>query len=194
VQGSVEVIRHELAKLDHEEVAVKLVHAGVGQITESDVDLAEASGATLVAFHTGIPGKIRKDAERRKLTVRRYDVIYELLDQLRDLMEGSLSPEIREEVVAHAEVKALFKSSKIGIIAGCGVTDGTLKRIHKVRALRDGAVVHTGSIESLRREKDDAREVREGFDCGIVLANFSDLREGDVIEAFILKEIKRTLA
>lgn len=194
VQGSVEVIRHELAKLDHQEVAVKLVHAGVGQITESDVDLAEASGATLVAFHTGIPGKIRKDAERRKLTVRRYDVIYELLDQLRDLMEGSLSPEIQEEVVAHAEVKALFKSSKIGIIAGCGVTDGTLKRIHKVRALRDGAVVYTGSIESLRREKDDAREVREGFDCGIVLANFRDLREGDVIEAFILKEIKRTLA
>ncbi len=194
VQGSVEVIRHEIAKLDHEEVAVKLVHAGVGQITESDVELAEASGATLVAFHTGIPGTIRKEAERRKITVRRYDVIYELLDQLRDLMEGTLSPEMQEEIIAHAEVKALFKSSKIGVIAGCGITDGTLKRNHRVRVLRDGAVVHTGGIESLRREKDDAREVREGFECGIVLANFRDLREGDVIEAFVVNEIKRTLA
>ncbi|MAE47294.1 MAG: translation initiation factor IF-2 [Planctomycetes bacterium] len=194
VQGSVEVIRHEVAKLDHEEVAVKLVHAGVGQITESDVELAEASGATLVAFHTGIPGTIRKEAERRKIIVRRYDVIYELLDQLRDLMEGTLSPEMQEEIIAHAEVKALFKSSKIGVIAGCGITDGTLKRNHKIRVLRDGTVVHTGSIESLRREKDDAREVREGFECGIVLANFRDLREGDVIEAFVINEIKRTLA
>ncbi len=194
VQGSVEVIRHEVAKLDHEEVAVKLVHAGVGQITESDVELAEASGATLVAFHTGIPGTIRKEAERRKITVRRYDVIYELLDQLRDLMEGTLSPEMQEEIIAHAEVKALFKSSKIGVIAGCGITDGTLKRNHRIRVLRDGAVVHTGSIESLRREKDDAREVREGFECGIVLANYGDLREGDVIEAFVINEIKRTLA
>ncbi|MEO2145371.1 MAG: EF-Tu/IF-2/RF-3 family GTPase, partial [bacterium] len=122
------------------------------------------------------------------------DVIYELLDQLRDLMEGTLSPEMQEEIIAHAEVKALFKSSKIGVIAGCGITDGTLKRNHRIRVLRDGAVVHTGSIESLRREKDDAREVREGFECGIVLANYGDLREGDVIEAFVINEIKRTLA
>ena len=194
VQGSVEVIKAEVAKLVHDEVEVKIVHAGVGTITESDVDLAEASGATLVAFHTGIPGKIRQDAERRKLTIRRYDVIYEMLDELRDLMEGTLAPALEEEVTGHAEVKALFKSSKVGVIAGCSIADGTIGRNNRVRLLRDGAVVFTGAIGSLRREKEDAREVREGFECGIVLDGFRDLKEGDVIEAFTVNEIKRTLA
>ena len=194
VQGSVEVIKAEVAKLVHDEVEVKIVHAGVGTITESDVDLAEASGATLVAFHTGIPGKIRQDAERRKLTIRRYDVIYEMLDELRDLMEGTLAPALEEEVTGHAEVKALFKSSKVGVIAGCSIADGTIGRNNRVRLLRDGAVVFTGAIGSLRREKEDVREVREGFECGIVLDGFRDLKEGDVIEAFTVNEIKRTLA
>ena len=194
VQGSVEVIKAEVAKLVHDEVEVKIVHAGVGTITESDVDLAEASGATLVAFHTGIPGKIRQDAERRKLTIRRYDVIYEMLDELRDLMEGTLAPALEEEVTGHAEVKALFKSSKVGVIAGCSIADGNIGRNNRVRLLRDGAVVFTGAIGSLRREKEDVREVREGFECGIVLDGFRDLKEGDVIEAFTVNEIKRTLA
>ena len=194
VQGSVEVIKAEVAKLVHDEVEVKIVHAGVGTITESDVDLAEASGATLVAFHTGIPGKIRQDAERRKLTIRRYDVIYEMLDELRDLMEGTLAPALEEEVTGHAEVKALFKSSKVGVIAGCSIADGTIGRNNRVRLLRDGAVVFTGALGSLRREKEDVREVREGFECGIVLDGFRDLKEGDVIEAFTVNEIKRTLA
>lgn len=193
VQGSVEVIKAEVAKLVHDEVEVKIVHSGVGTITESDVDLAEASGATLVAFHTGIPGKIRQDAERRKLTIRRYDVIYEMLDEMRDLMEGTLAPALEEEVTGHAEVKALFKSSKVGVIAGCSISDGTIGRNNRVRLLRDGAVVFTGGIGSLRREKEDVREVREGFECGIVLDGFRDLKEGDVIEAFTVNEIKRTL-
>ncbi|MBL6720059.1 MAG: translation initiation factor IF-2 [Planctomycetes bacterium] len=193
VQGSVEVIKAEVAKLVHDEVEVKIVHSGVGTITESDVDLAEASGATLVAFHTGIPGKIRQDAERRKLTIRRYDVIYEMLDEMRDLMEGTLAPALEEEVTGHAEVKALFKSSKVGVIAGCSISDGTIHRNNRVRLLRDGAVVFTGGIGSLRREKEDVREVRDGFECGIVLDGFRDLKEGDVIEAFTVNEIKRTL-
>ena len=194
VQGSVEVIKHEVAKLEHDEVEVKIVFAGVGAITESDIDLASTSDATLVAFHMGIPGKIRQEAERRKLTVRRYDVIYELLDDLRDLMEGSLSPELVEEIQGHTEIKALFKSSKIGLIAGCEVRDGKLSRNHKIRLLRDDAVIYTGELQSLRREKDDVRDVREGFECGIVLRDYRDLQVGDILESYSVKEIKRTLA
>jgi translation initiation factor IF-2 len=194
VQGSVEVIKHELEKLTHDEVEVKLVHSGVGPITESDVDLAATSDAMLVAFHVAVAGKVRQEAERRKLSIARYDVIYELLDDLRNLMEGSLAPELREEVIGHVEIKRLFKSSRIGLIAGCVVLDGIVKRSSKVRLLRDDVVVYTGGISSLRRESDDAKEVREGFECGIVLKDYRDIREGDIVEAYRVHEIKRTLA
>ena len=126
--------------------------------------------------------------------MRRYDVIYELLDDLRDLMEGSLSPELVEEIQGHTEIKALFKSSKIGLIAGCEVRDGKLSRNHKIRLLRDDVVVYTGELQSLRREKDDVRDVREGFECGIVLRDYRDLQVGDILESYSVKEIKRTLA
>ncbi len=193
VQGSVEVIRHEVEKLVHDEVEFKLVHSGVGPITESDVALATTSEAMLIAFHVGVAGKVRKEAERNHLEIRRYSVIYELLDDLRDLMEGALAPDLEEEVTGHAEIKAIFRSSKIGAIAGCMVIDGSVHRNSKVRLMRDGIEVYAGEIGSLRRETQDAGEVREGFECGIVLKNFRDIKEGDIIEAYTVKEIKRKL-
>lgn len=193
VQGSVEVIRHEVEKLVHDEVEFKLVHSGVGPITESDVALATTSEAMLIAFHVGVAGKVRKEAERNHLEIRRYSVIYELLDDLRDLMEGALAPDLEEEITGHAEIKAIFRSSKIGAIAGCMVLDGSVHRNSKVRLMRDGIEVYSGEIGSLRRESQDAGEVREGFECGIVLKNFRDIKEGDIIEAYTVKEIKRKL-
>jgi translation initiation factor IF-2 len=193
VQGSAEVIRHEVDKLKHEEVEVKLLHSGVGPITESDVDLATTSGAMMVAFHVGVNGKARQQAERQGLEIRRYEVIYELLDDLHALMEGALSPEYQEEIIGHVEIRRLFKSSKIGLIAGSHVIDGRVTRNSSIRLLRDGVVVHSGSLASLRRESDDAKEVREGFDCGLVIKNYGDIHEGDIVEAFTLKEVKRTL-
>ena len=193
VQGSVEVIRQEIEALEHDEVQVKLVHAGVGPITESDVDLASTSDALLIAFHVSVNPKARQSAERSGLVVRRYGVIYELLDDLRRVMEGALKPEFEEEIMGHVEIRRIFKSSKIGLIAGCMVTDGTVKRSSKVRLIRDGNVVYTGQIGSLRREKEEANEVRSGFECGIVLKDFRDIRLDDVIEAYRMKEIKRSL-
>ena len=180
-------------QLKHEEVEVKIVHAGVGAITESDVDLAITSNAMLVAFHVGVNGMARTAAERAGLEIHRFDVIYELVDHVRDLMEGALAPEVQEEITGHVEIRRLFKSSKVGLIAGCFVLDGVVARDSKVRLLRDDKVVYTGGIASLRREADDAREVREGFECGIVLRDFRDIREGDVIETYKTVEIKRTL-
>ena len=193
VQGSAEVIRHEVVKLKHEEVEVKMIHSGVGPITESDVSLAASSDALLVAFHVGVNGKARQDADRAGLDIRRYDVIYELLDDLRNLMEGALSPEFKEQILGHVEIRQIFKSSKIGLIAGCSVLDGKITRNSKVRLMRDDTVIHTGELGSLRREKEDAKSVREGFECGIVLKDYRDIREDDVIEAYTLKEVKRTL-
>ena len=193
VQGSVGAIKHALAELQHEEVDVKIIHAGVGAITESDVDHAITSGALLVAFHVGVNTLARTAAERAGIDIRRFDVIYELIDHVRDLMEGALAPAVEEEVTGHVEIRRLFKSSKVGLIAGCFVIDGIVARDSRVRLLRDNKVVYTGGLSSLRREKDEAREVREGFECGIVLRDYRDIREGDVIETFKTIEIKRTL-
>ncbi|MEO0662917.1 MAG: translation initiation factor IF-2, partial [Planctomycetota bacterium] len=191
VQGSTEVLRQEIEALEHDEVEIKLVHSGVGPITESDVDLATTSDAILIAFHVSVNPKARQAAERGGLTIRRYNVIYEVLDDLKRVMEGALKPEFEEEVVGHVEIRRLFKSSKIGLIAGCFVLDGTIKRNAQCRLLRDGEIVYEGAIGSLRREKEDANEVRSGFECGIVLRDYRDIREGDIIETFKMKEIKR---
>ncbi len=193
VQGSLEAIRYEVAKLVHDEVEFKIVHSGVGPITESDVSLGITSEAILMAFQVGVAGKVRKEAERNHLSIRRYNVIYELLDELRDLMEGALAPDLEEETTGHVEIRRIFRSSKIGSIAGCIVLDGTVSRSSKVRLLRDGTVVYTGEIGSLKREAQDAGEVREGFECGILLKNYGDVKEGDIIETYSVKEIKRKL-
>jgi translation initiation factor IF-2 len=193
VQGSVEVLKHALSELQHDEVGVKIVHIGVGPITESDVDLATTSDALLVAFHVGVGSKARTSAEQQGLRIVRFEVIYELLDQVHDLMEGTLSPEFNEKIIGHVEIRRLFKSSRIGLIAGCYVIDGSITRDAKIRLLRDDAVVYTGKLGSLKREAEDARVVREGFECGIVLHNYGDIREGDIIEGYRMVEVKRTL-
>ncbi|MCY2961485.1 MAG: translation initiation factor IF-2 [Planctomycetota bacterium] len=193
VQGSVEVLKNALSELKHDEVEVKVLLAGVGQVTENDINLAGPGGAIVIAFHVGTNDKARTAAERLGVEVRYYEVIYELLDHIRLLMEGVLAPEMSEEILGHVEVRALFKSSKIGTIAGSHVTDGSIIRDSKVRVLRDGRVVHSGQLGSLRREKDDAKEVRAGFDCGITIKDWQDIREGDVVEAYKIVTVKRTL-
>jgi translation initiation factor IF-2 len=193
VQGSVEVLKSTLNELKHEEVEVKVLFAGVGTVTENDVNLAATSNAMIIAFHVGVNDKARAASERLSVDIKYYEVIYELLDHLRGLMEGTLAPESAEEITGHVEVRALFKSSKVGTIAGCHVTDGSVFRDSKIRVMRDGKVIHTGQIFTLRREKDDAKEVRSGFDCGITLKDYQDLREQDVLEAYKMIKVKRTL-
>ncbi|HED64434.1 MAG TPA: translation initiation factor IF-2 [Planctomycetes bacterium] len=192
-QGSVEVLKQQIESFEHDEMQVKLVHSGVGAVLESDVDLAMNSNSRILAFQTSADAKVRQAAERNGVEIKVYSVIYELLDDIRAAMEGSLAPEIKEEIQGHAEIRRIFKSSKIGNIAGCYVLDGKVTRSSKARLLRDGQVVWTGEIGTLRRESDDAKEVREGFECGIVLSNFNDIRLEDVIEAYRLVEVKRTL-
>ena len=193
VQGSVEVLKSSLNDLKHEEVEVKVVFAGVGAVTENDVLLAQTSGALVVAFHTTVSDKARIASERFGIDIRYYEVIYELLDHMRDLMEGTLAPEISEQITGHVEVRALFKSSKVGIIAGSHVLDGTVARDSKVRVMRGGKKIFEGVMGSLRREKDDAKEVRAGFDCGLTVRDFPDVEVGDVIEAYKMVTSKRTL-
>jgi translation initiation factor IF-2 len=192
-QGSVEVLKHQVGLFAHDEMQINLLHAGVGAVTESDVDLATTSGSRILAFHTSANARVRQMAERGAVEIKIYDVLYDLLEDIKRLMEGELAPEKREEISGHAEVRRVFKSSKFGNISGCFVIDGSLFRSSQARLLRDSRVVYTGAIGSLRREKDDVREVREGFECGITLKDYDDVREGDIIEAFKVVEIKRTL-
>jgi translation initiation factor IF-2 len=192
-QGSVEVLKHQVGLFAHDEMQINLLHAGVGAVTESDVDLATTSNSRILAFHTSANARVRQMAERGGVEIKLYDVLYDLLEDIKRLMEGELAPEQREEISGHAEVRRVFKSSKFGNISGCFVLDGHLYRSSQARLLRDSKVVYTGAIASLRREKDDTREVREGFECGITLKDYDDVREGDVIEAFKVVEVKRTL-
>jgi len=192
-QGSIEVLKHQVGLFVHDEMQINLIHAGVGQVSESDVDLATTSKGRILAFHTSANARVRSLAERGGVEIKVYDVLYDLLEDIKRLMEGELAPEVREEVTGHAEVRRIFRSSKLGNIAGCMVIDGSLFRSSQARLLRDSKVVYIGAVGSLRREKDDVREAREGFECGIVLKDFDDLREGDIVEAFKVVEVKRTL-
>jgi translation initiation factor IF-2 len=191
--GSLEPLRKCLEELSTPEVRVNLVHSGLGGINETDVRLAQASNAVIVGFNTIADSSARTAAERAGVEIRYYDVIYELLDQVRAAMEGMLAPEEIETILGHAEVKAIFKSSKFGAIAGCIVRDGVARRNAKVRLSRDGAVVHTGKVASLRREKEDVREVKAGFECGMTLQDYQDIHVGDVLEFALVELKKRTL-
>lgn len=193
MQGSVEVIKQQIAALIHDEMHVNVLHAGVGAVLESDVTLAISSDARILAFHTPTAAKVRQHAEREGVEIKAYTVIYELLDDIKKLMEGELAPELKEEVTGHAEIRRIFKSSKLGNIAGCMVLDGKILRNSKVRLMRDGELIHTGSIGTLRREAEDTKQVREGFECGIVIKDFNDIKVDDVIEAYRTYEVKRTL-
>src|SRR6188472_4406515 len=191
--GPAEALADALAQLSTGEVRVDVVHRGVGAITESDILLARASGAIIIGFHVRPDSNARTAAEREQVDVRTYRIIYEAVEDVRNALEGLLKPEERETVLGEAEVLQLFKVSKVGTIAGCTVRSGTIQRTGKARVTRDGTTVYTGSLSSLKRFKDDVREVREGLECGIGIENFNDLKVGDRIESFRMEEIKRTL-
>ena len=176
------------------EVTVQVVRSGVGGITESDVNLAAASDAVVLGFNVRPVGEAAQLADREGVEIRGYSVIYRAIDELRDAMQGMLAPEEVEETVGTAEVRAIFRASRVGTIAGSMVTDGKITRGAKVRLVRDGTIVYTGEIASLRRVNDDVREVASGFECGIVLANFADVKEGDIIEAYETRQVERTLS
>jgi translation initiation factor IF-2 len=193
VDGSVEALSESLAKIGSEEVQVRIIRQAVGQITESDVLLAAASGAIVVGFHVRPDARARELAAREKVEIRLYEIIYQVVEEVKQALEGMLKPEIREVVLGAAEVRQVFKLSKSGTVAGCMVTSGNLPRTAKVRLLRDGVTVWNGRIGSLRRFKEDVREVATGFECGIALDGMNDLKTGDVIEAYTVEELARTL-
>ncbi|MFM2036141.1 MAG: hypothetical protein RL459_1406, partial [Pseudomonadota bacterium] len=193
VQGSQEALAQSLLKLSTAEVKVQLVYAAVGAVSESDVNLAIASKAVIIGFNTRADAGARKLAEGNGVDIRYYDIIYDAVDDLKLAMSGMLTPDKKEEVIGTAEIRQIFKVSKIGSIAGCMVTAGVVRRSARLRLLRDNVVVYTGELESLKRFKDDAKEVREGFDCGLNIKNYNDIQEGDVLEFFEIKEVARTL-
>ena len=193
VQGSQEALSQSLLKLSTSEVKVQIVHAAVGGISESDVNLAIASKAVLIGFNTRADAGARKLAEHNGVDIRYYNIIYDAVDDVKAAMTGMLAPEQREEVIGTAEIRAVFVASKIGTVAGSMVTAGVVRRNARFRLLRDNVVVYTGEVESVRRIKDDVREVAAGFECGIKLKNYSDIKEGDQLEFFELKEVARTL-
>jgi translation initiation factor IF-2 len=194
VAGSLEAIEDEIAKLPQDEVSVNVIRSAVGGVTESDVMLASASDAVILAFGVRPVGDARAAAEREGVEIRPYQVIYRAIEELRDAMQGMLAPEEVEETLGTAEVRQTFRASRVGTIAGCHVIDGKITRGSKVRLIRDGTVVYEGEIASLRRFNDDVREVSSGFDCGIVLRDFADVKEGDVLETYATRQVERELA
>jgi translation initiation factor IF-2 len=192
VQGSVEAIVGELAKIDHTEVRVNVIHSGVGGITENDVMLASASGGMVVGFNVRPNAETRAVAEREGVEIRTYNVIYKLTEDIEQALVGMLTAVTTEETIGEAEVRETFRASRVGTIAGCMVTNGVIRRGANVRIVRDGTVVYTTTIDSLKRFQDDAREVQEGFECGLHLANFDDVKVGDVLEVFETREVERT--
>jgi len=194
VDGSVEALSDSLMKLSTEEVVVRVIHKGVGGISESDVLLASASDAIIVGFHVRPNLNARKLAESQKVDIRLYNVIYDAINEVKSALEGLLSPIVSEEIVATLEIRDTFKVPKSGTVAGCYVQEGKITRNSKIRLIRDGIVVHEGEIGSLRRFKDDVREVDAGYECGLNIANYNDVKVGDVIEAFKLVETKKKLA
>ncbi|GAF63672.1 translation initiation factor IF-2 [Bacillus sp. TS-2] len=191
VQGSVEAMKGSLVKIDVEGVKVNIIHTGVGAITESDIILASASNAIVIGFNVRPDNNAKRTAESEKVDIRLHRVIYNAIDEIEAAMKGMLDPEFEEKVIGQVEVRTTFKVSKIGTIAGSYVTDGKISRDSTVRLIRDGVVIYEGAIQALKRFKDDAKEVSAGYECGITLENFNDVKEGDLIEAYIMEEIER---
>ncbi|MCB2022453.1 MAG: translation initiation factor IF-2, partial [Burkholderiaceae bacterium] len=193
VQGSQEALAQSLLKLSTDEVKVRVVHGAVGGISESDINLAIASKAVVIGFNVRADAGARKLAEGNGVDIRYYNIIYDAVDEVKAAMTGMLAPEQREEVIGTAEIRKVFVASKIGTVAGSMVTSGVVRRGARFRLLRENVVVYTGEVDSVRREKDDVREVKEGFECGIKLKNYNDIAEGDQLEFFEVKEVARTL-
>ena len=194
VDGSIEALSDSLEQLSTDEIKVNIIQKAVGQISESDVMLAAASDAIIIGFQVRPSLQARKLAETEQIDIRLYSVIYKAIEELKLAMEGMLSPDVEEKIVANIEVREIFKISKVGTIAGCMVLDGALDRNTSVRLIRDGVVVYTGELSSLKRFKDDVNEVKKGFECGMSIANFNDIKVGDIIEGYSEVEVKRTLS
>jgi translation initiation factor IF-2 len=193
VDGSIEALSDSLIKLSVGEIQVNVIHKAVGQITESDVMLASASNAIIVGFQVRPSMGARKLAEKEGIDIRLYSIIYDAINEVKSAMEGMLAPEIKEEIKGTAEILTVFKITKVGTIAGCIVRDGKIERRSKVRLIRDGIVVFTGDLESLKRFKDDVKDVAKGYECGLNIRGYNDLMEGDFIEAFEQVEVAKTL-
>ena len=191
--GPAEALADAFAQLSTDEVQVEIIHRGVGAVNEGDVILAKASGAIVVGFHVRPDANARAAAEREKVDIRTYRVIYEAVEDVRRALEGLLRPEEREVVLGEAEVREVFKISGVGAIAGCFVSHGFIKRAARVRVIRDSVEIYDSTISSLRRFKDDVKEVKEGLECGIGVENFNDVKVGDVLEPYRIEEVARTL-
>ncbi|MGE4282196.1 MAG: translation initiation factor IF-2 [Clostridia bacterium] len=191
VQGSVEAVKQSLEKLSNNEVRIRTIHGGVGAINESDVMLAAASNAIIIGFNVRPDGGARSSAEQQEVEIRLYRIIYNAIEEMEAAMKGLLEPKFKENVLGHAQVRTVFKVTGVGTIAGCYITDGKISRNSQVRIVRDGIVVHEGSLASLKRFKDDAKEVASGYECGIGIERFNDLKDGDIIECFVMEEVKQ---
>jgi len=193
VQGSQEALSASLLKLSNDEIKVQVVYAAVGGISESDINLAIASKAVIIGFNTRADAGARKLAEGNGIEIRYYNIIYDAVDEIKAAMSGMLTPDKKEEIIGNAEIRQVFRVSKIGSIAGCMVTSGLVRRSARLRLLRDNVVIFTGELESLKRFKDDVREVKEGFECGLNIKGYNDIAEGDQLEFFEIKEVARSL-
>jgi len=191
VQGSVEALKGSLAKIEVEGVRVKIIHSGAGAITESDITLAAASNAIVIGFNVRPDAQTKATAEQEKVDVRLHNIIYNVIEEIESAMKGMLDPIYKENVIGHAEVRSVFKISKVGTIAGCMVTSGKIARNAEMRLIRSGIVVFTGKVDTLKRFKDDAKEVAQGYECGITLERYNDVQEGDIIEAFLMETVER---
>src|SRR5262249_33980052 len=193
VQGSLEAIDGSIGKLGTEEVGTQILHGGVGGITESDVILAHASGAAIIGFNVRANAQARERARRDGVEIRYYNIIYNVIDDVKAVLSGMLAPETRERFLGNAEILEVFNISKVGKVAGCRVTEGLVRRGSKVRLIRDDVVIHEGELSTLKRFKDEVREVQAGQECGMAFANYQDIQKGDVIECYEVETVKRTL-
>jgi translation initiation factor IF-2 len=193
VDGSIEALSDSLLNLSTEEIQVNIIHKGVGAISEADVNLASASDAVILGFQVRPTLGARRLSDQEQIDIRLYSVIYKAIDEIKAAMEGMLSPDIEENILGSAEVREVFNITKVGTIAGCFVTDGFIKRSSRIRVIRDGIVIHTGKLGSLKRFKDDVKEVKNNYECGLNIEKFNDMKEGDVIEAFEEVEVARKL-
>jgi translation initiation factor IF-2 len=193
VQGSIEAIVGALEKLSTDEVAARVIFAGAGGITESDITLAEASNAAVIGFNVRAHKEAREAADQAGIEIRYYDIIYNLVDDVKKAMSGLLAPTLRETMLGNAVILEIFRVSKVGNVAGCRVTDGTVERGANVRLIRDSVVVHQGKLSQLKRFKDDAREVVAGQECGMAFENYQDMKVGDIIECYRVETVQRTL-
>jgi translation initiation factor IF-2 len=193
VDGSVEALSDSLLQLSTKQIQVNVIHKGVGQITETDVMLASASDAIIVGFQVRPLASVRRLAEQEEIDIRTYSIIYDAINEIKSAMEGMLAPTVEEKVVANVEIREVFKITKVGTVAGCMVLDGKINRNTKVRVLRDGVVIYTGELASLKRFKEDVKEVSTGYECGLNIQNFNDIKVGDLIEGYDRVEVKAKL-